>query len=129
MCCWKYGLDCHVVQYYPDGDDTIVGEGSTTGSFVNAPVDLYQLPAESLFPARGSIENLTVPVCFSASHVGILSPRMEPTYGMLGEAAGELAAQSLRTGRPVQRYDYAALAAALTEHGSVLALPELEAAP
>lgn len=129
VCCWKYGLDCHVVQYYPDGDDTIVGEGSTTGSFVNAPVDLYQLPAESLFPARGSIENLAVPVCFSASHVGILSPRMEPAYGMLGEAAGELAAQSLRTGRAVQDYQYSALAAALTEHGAVLELPELEPVP
>lgn len=126
VCCWKYGLDCHIVQYYPDGDDTIVGEGSTTGSFVNAPVDLYQLPAESLFPARGSIENLAVPVCFSASHVGILSPRMEPAYGMLGEAAGELAAQSLRTGRAVQDYQHSALATALTEHGAVLELPELE---
>ncbi|PZF82111.1 FAD-dependent oxidoreductase [Jiangella anatolica] len=128
VCCWQYGLDCHIVQYYPEGDDTIVGEGSTTGSFVNAPADLYQLPAESLFPARGSVENLAVPVCFSASHVGILSPRMEPTYGMLGEAAGELAAQSLRTGRAVQDYDYASLAAALSERGSVLELPELEAA-
>jgi hypothetical protein len=50
---------------------------------------------------------------------------MEPNYGMLGEAGGELLAQALRTGQPVQEYDYPALAAALTEYGSVLSLPEL----
>ena len=125
VCCWNYGIDCHIVQYYAEGDDTIVGEGTVTGTEKNGPVDLYQLPAEVLFPARGGIGNLVVPICFSASHVGYLSARMEPNYGMLGEAAGELLAQSLRTGQAVQDYDYPALAAALTEHGSILSLPEL----
>jgi hypothetical protein len=125
VCCWNYGIDCHIVQYYPEGDDTIVGEGTVTGTEKNGTVDLYQLPAEVLFPARGGVRNLVVPICFSASHVGYLSARMEPNYGMLGEAAGELLAQSLRTDQAVQDYDYPALAAALTEHGSVLSLPEL----
>lgn len=118
VCSWKYGIDCHLVQYYPDGDDAIVGEGTVTGTPQNAPADLYQLPAEVLFPARGGIGNLTVPVCFSASHVGYLSARMEPNFGMLGEAAGELAAQTLTTGRAVQDYDYPRLRTALTEYGS-----------
>lgn len=125
VCCWSYNMDCHVVQFYADGDDTIVGEGTLSGTTDNPPVDLYQIPAESLFPARGGIANLTVPVCVSASHVGFTSPRMEPTYGMLGEACGELAAQSLRTGAAVQDYRYPDLAEALTEHGTVLSLPEL----
>jgi len=125
VCCWKYGMDSHVVQYYAEGDDTIVGEGTLSGTEANPPVDLYQIPAEVLFPARGGVDNIAVPLCFSASHVGYTSPRMEPTYGMLGEASGELAAQSLRTGQPVQDYDYADLAAALREHGSVLTLPGL----
>ncbi|HET6294288.1 MAG TPA: FAD-dependent oxidoreductase [Kribbella sp.] len=125
VCCWNYGVDCHIVQYYAEGDDTIVGEGTVTGTEKNGPVDLYQMPAECLFPAEGGIENLVVPICFSASHVGYLSARMEPNYGMLGEAGGELLAQALRTGRPVQEYDYPALATALTEYGSVLSLPEL----
>ncbi|MEV0268353.1 FAD-dependent oxidoreductase [Hamadaea sp. NPDC050747] len=126
VCCWKYGMDSHIVQYYAEGDDTIVGEGTLSGTESNPPVDLYQIPAEVLFPARGGVENITVPLCFSASHVGYSSPRMEPNYGMLGEAAGELAAQSLGTGRAVQDYDYPQLAAALREHGSVLTLPGLE---
>ncbi|TCB96870.1 FAD-dependent oxidoreductase [Micromonospora zingiberis] len=125
VCCWKYGMDSHVVQYYAEGGDTIVGEGTLSGTEHNPPVDLYQIPAECLFPAAGGIENLTVGICFSASHVGYSSPRMEPNYGMLGEACGELAAQTIRTGRPVQEYRYAELAAALTEHGSVLDLPGL----
>ncbi|MEO3744066.1 FAD-dependent oxidoreductase [Plantactinospora sp. B5E13] len=124
--CWKYGMDSHLVQYYPEGDDVIVGEGTLSGDETNPPVDLYQMPAEVLFPAAGGIENITVAICFSASHVGYTSPRMEPNYGMLGEACGELAAQSLATGRPVQEYDYPTLAAALREHGAVLSLPELD---
>ncbi|MCP2329427.1 hypothetical protein HDA40_007934 [Hamadaea flava] len=126
VCCWKYGMDSHIVQYYAEGDDTIVGEGTLSGTEHNPPVDLYQVPAEVLFPARGGVANIAVPLCFSASHVGYSSPRMEPNYGMLGEAAGELAAQSLGTGRAVQDYDYPQLAAALREHGSVLTLPGLE---
>jgi hypothetical protein len=125
VCCWKYGMDSHIVQYYPHGDDTVAGEGSLSGTEKNPPVDLYQIPAECLFPAAGGVANIAVPVCFSASHVGFSSPRMEPNFGMLGEAAGELAAQCLTTGEPVQRYRYPELAAALTEHGSVLSLPEL----
>lgn len=125
VCCWAYHMDCHVVQLYAEGDDTIVGEGTLSTTAENPPVDLYQIPAESLFPAPGGVTNLTVPICFSASHVGFSSPRMEPTFGMLGEACGELAAQSLGTGQPVQDYRYADLAAALTEHGAVLSLPEL----
>ncbi|MGI5150774.1 FAD-dependent oxidoreductase [Plantactinospora sp. CA-294935] len=126
VCCWKYGMDSHIVQYYAEGDDTIVGEGTLSGTEFNPPVDLYQMPAEVLFPARGGLENIAVPLCFSASHVGYTSPRMEPNYGMLGEASGELAAQSLRTGRSVQDYDHTDLATALREHGSVLTLPGLE---
>jgi hypothetical protein len=125
VCCWKYGMDSHLVQYYAEGDDTVVGEGGLSGNESNPPVDLYQLPAEILFPARGGVQNITVPLCFSASHVGYSSPRMEPNYGMLGEAAGELAAQCLRTGRAVQDHSYPELAAALREHGSVLTLPGL----
>ncbi len=120
VCCWKYGMDSHLVQYYPEGDGTIVGEGTLSGTASNPPVDLYQIPAECLFPAPGGVANIAVPVCFSASHVGFSSPRMEPTFGMLGEACGELAAQSLASGEPVQRYRYPELAAALTGYGSVL---------
>lgn len=126
VCCWKYGMDSHLVQYYAEGEDTIVGEGTLSGTEYNPPVDLYQMPVESLIPARGGVENIAVPLCFSASHVGYTSPRMEPNYGMLGEAAGELAAQCLRTGKAVQDHDYGELAAALVEHGSVLTLPGLE---
>ncbi|MFB9660396.1 FAD-dependent oxidoreductase [Glycomyces mayteni] len=123
VACWAYAMDSHVVQYYPEGDGTVVGEGTLSGTVHNPPVDLYQIPAEVLFPARGTA-NLAVAICFSASHVGFSSPRMEPNFGMLGEACGELAAQSLATGLPVQDYDYPALAAALTEHGAVLDLPD-----
>lgn len=119
VCSWKYGIDCHIVQYWGEGEGTIVGEGTPTGTERNAPVDLYDMPAEVLFPARGGLANIVVPLCFSASHVGYLSARMEPNYGMLGEAAGELIAQAAGSGdAAVQDYDYPRLRAALEERGS-----------
>lgn len=124
VCSFKYGMDCHIVQYYPADDNMIAGEGSLTGTDKNAPTDLYQMPAECLFPSAGGITNIAVAICFSASHVGYTSPRMEPNYGMLGEACGELAAQSVKSGNAVQKYSYPDLAAALTEFGSVLTVPE-----
>jgi hypothetical protein len=121
---WKYGMDSHVAQYNAADEHTLIGEGSLTGSTLNPAVDLYQIPAESLIPRRGEASNLAVAICFSASHVGYLSARMEPNFGMLGEACGELAALSLATGAAVQDYDYGQLARALEEHGSVLRLSE-----
>lgn len=127
VACYQYPIDCHIVQYYPEDDDTIVGEGPLVASMDNPPAALYQVPAEALIPADGGIENMCVPVCLSASHVAMLSVRMEPAFGMLGEAAGELAAQALRRNTPVQKYDYPELAVALSEHDAVLTLDDHDA--
>jgi hypothetical protein len=45
-----------------------------------------------MVPKRGEASNLVVPVAVSASHVAFNSIRMEPTWMILGHAAGVAAA-------------------------------------
>jgi hypothetical protein len=56
-------------------------------------------------PGREHAGDLLVPVALSASHVAYASVRMEPTWMMLGEAAGAAAAQAARRGVAVQDVD------------------------
>jgi hypothetical protein len=65
--------------------------------------------------------DVVVPVCLSASHVAFASVRMEPTWMLLGRAAGA-AAQCARRGCAVQDVDVAALQDELRDAGQVLAV-------
>ena len=55
-----------------------------------------QIPYRSLLPR--DIDNLIVPVCLSATHVGWGTVRLEPVWMPLGEVAAHAAALSLRLG-------------------------------
>jgi hypothetical protein len=72
-----------------EGNMWVGGEGGPT----NAP---YPIPYRAITPQKHECENLLVPVCFSASHLGYASARMEPTFMILGESAGIAAAQAIR---------------------------------
>jgi hypothetical protein len=56
-----------------------------------------QVPYRCLLPQ--GVDNLLVPVCLSASHVGWGTVRMEPVWMHVGESAGCAAALSVRTGQ------------------------------
>jgi FAD dependent oxidoreductase len=90
--------------------------------YLSVPVPPYPIPYSALTPKRDDATNLLVPVCLSASHVAFASVRMEPTFMLLGHAAGAAAAQAARRGVPVQDVDIDALQRSLLEHGQVLAL-------
>src|SRR5213078_3332915 len=80
----------------------------------------YQIAYRSITPKREPIENLLVPVCFSASHVAYSSVRMEPQYMIIGQAAGVAAKLSIESGKPVQEVDSAQLTARLRKQGAVM---------
>jgi len=90
--------------------------------YLSVPVPPYPIPYRSLTPRREDATDLLVPVCVSASHVAFSSIRMEPTYMLLGTAAGAAAAQAARSGVAVQDVDVHALQESLREQGQVLSL-------
>lgn len=83
---------------------------------------VYQMPLSVLLPKRAEATNLLSPVCSSASHVAYATLRMEPQFMILGEAAGLVAALSVKRGgnAAVQDIDTAALRRELVADGAKL---------
>jgi FAD dependent oxidoreductase len=121
-----YNIDMHAVRYFagpvnwPDGvrRDAIVLEGFLVA---HAPNDEpYPVPYRSLVPQAQDATNFLNPVTPSATHVAQAALRMEPTFMILGEAAGIAAALAVQSRQPVQSVDYATLRQRLLARGQVL---------
>jgi hypothetical protein len=99
-----YVLNEHDTQHHRQPDDP-VGMGSyqmdshncqrfiRNGRVLNEgdvqlkPAGPYGISYRSIVPAKGECENLSVPVCLSASHIAFGSIRMEPVFMVLAESA------------------------------------------
>ncbi len=118
----SYNIDLREVErtwrYLPEYEPkpAVFNEG-----YLSVAVPRYPIPYRCLTPAREDCQNLLVPVCLSASHVAFGSVRMEPTLMLLGQAAGEAAAQAARRGVAVQDVRVQELQQALRDSGQVLA--------
>ena len=62
-----------------------------------------QIPFGSILPQN--IDNLIVPVCLSASHIGWGTIRLEPTWMSIGEAAGYVASLAIKKKIPPASVD------------------------
>ncbi|OLP57248.1 hypothetical protein BJF92_06905 [Rhizobium rhizosphaerae] len=78
----------------------------------------YQIPYRSMLPKRNEVTNLLVPVALSTSHVAYTSVRVEPTYMVLGQAAG--AAAALAPGGNVSNVNIVQLKSQLAKAGQVM---------
>ncbi len=114
----SYRIDNHDVQRVLDANGIVLGEGAMT-----APVRPYQIPMRVLIPPSGTVDNLVVSVAVSASHVAWTSLRMEPTFMMLGEAAGLVAVEHATSGVAVWDIPYRSIAPTLRARGAILELP------
>ena len=99
----------------------------TTGHWWPVPFFAYEIPVEILFPARGDTTNVIAPVCVSASHVAFQTLRLEPTYSIMGQAAGVVAAVAIVNQRTeqavvVQDVDVQAVQRELVLQGAILHL-------
>jgi hypothetical protein len=111
----SYNSDSHNVQRIVGPGGFVRNEGD-----MQVPVEPYQIPFRVILPRRAEMENLLVPVAFSASHVAYSSLRMEPQYMIIGQAAGVAAAMAVQTGLPAALIDSAALSAKLRKQGAIL---------
>jgi len=90
------------------------GKGITRGT---TP---YRIPYGALNPRPSQATNLLVSVAISASHVALESLRIEPTYMIMGQAAGAAASLAIDANANVQDVKYSTLAKQLTADGQVL---------
>lgn len=65
----------------------------------------YPISYRAIIPKRGSIQNLLVPVCLSASHIAYGSIRMEPVFMVLGQSAAQAACLAIDSRKAVQAID------------------------
>ena len=112
VCAGSYGVDCHIIQRLEiDGK-------SRVDRPPHISVDPYDIPYACLTPRE--LGNLLVPVCCSTTHVADCSLRMEPTYMMLGHAAGAAAHLAIAGKTTVQKVETAKLRTILSQEGAVL---------
>jgi len=118
----SYNSDSHNIQRVALADGTVMNEGD-----VQVSVQPYEIPFRTILPERSQVENLLVPVCFSATHAAYSSLRMEPQYMIIGQAAGVAASISSRKKIAVQDVPIEELQQKLHAHGAIL--HQVEATP
>jgi hypothetical protein len=100
----SYAYDAHTVQrvVYTEGGAWPVNEGEIMPQppcYLPRP---YRIPYDTLLPQRSQLTNVLAAVTVSASHVVFTSLRMEPTWMIMGHAAGAAAALAADAGCAVQ---------------------------
>ena len=111
-----YAIDAHPYYWSPTPGLTTLEEGKLDYSGIKR----YSVPLRSILPHPGQCANLMVPVCASMSTLLMDSLRMEPTWGVLCESAGTLAALALSAAVDIGQVPYGTLNARLVADGAVL---------
>ncbi|HRQ87288.1 MAG TPA: FAD-dependent oxidoreductase [Bacteroidia bacterium] len=105
----QYGIDTYPsrrIWLEKDGQPHVSIEGNMFVGGAKGPTNVpYPIPYDAIVPVEEEATNLIVPVCFSATHLGYASARMEPVFMMCGESAGIAASHAIDEGVGVQRID------------------------
>ena len=115
----SYNMDSHNVRRYVTAD----GYAQNEGDIQVSPGGPYLISYRSIIPAKGQAQNLTVPVCLSATHAAYGSIRMEPVFMILGQSAATAAVQAIDQQVAVQELAFDRLREKLLTDGQVLDLP------
>jgi hypothetical protein len=120
----QYGIDTYPsrrIWFRRDGQIWVGLEGKMFIGGAHGPTNVpYPIPYRALTPKEVECTNLVVPVCFSATHLGYASARMEPVFMICGESAGIAACRALEENTSVQSIDPAAYRSALEKAGQKL---------
>lgn len=106
----QYGIDTYPARRIwgrDENGDTWVGiEGKMFIGGGKGPTNVpYPISYRAITPKAEDCTNLIVPVCFSASHLGYASARMEPVFMICGESAGIAATRAIEENTTVQDID------------------------
>jgi len=80
----------------------------------------YPVAYRSLLPKRGEADNLLNVGTLSTTAIAYASLRMEPTFMVIGQAAGTAAAMAAEANAPVQDVDVGALQDRLRQDGQII---------
>ena len=121
----QYGIDTYPARRIwlrRDGEVVVAIEGKMFIGGSRGPTNVpYPIPYRAITPQADECSNLLVPVCFSATHLGYASARMEPVFMICGESAGIAACRALAENTTVQDIDMVAYKKALEKAGQKLA--------
>lgn len=115
----SYNMDSHNIRRFVTSDGFVQNEGDIQVS----PGGPYLISYRAIIPARDQIENLSVPVCLSSTHIAYGSIRMEPVFMVLGQSAATAAVLALESDVKLQALPFAELRERLLKDGQVLDLP------
>lgn len=113
-----YGMDSHNCQRIVQN-----GAARNEGDVQKHGLKPYPISYRSIVPRKSECENLSVPVCVSASHIAFGSIRMEPVFMLLGQSSAIIASLAIDHECAVQELDYVELKALLLAEAQVLKRP------
>ena len=120
----QYGIDTYPsrrIWFRRDGRIYVGLEGKMFVGGSRGPTNVpYPVPYRAITPKSDECTNLLVPICFSATHLGYASARMEPVFMICGESAGIAACHALAQATSVQEIDLPLYKEALEQAGQVL---------
>ncbi|MBI1370051.1 MAG: FAD-dependent oxidoreductase [Planctomycetes bacterium] len=120
----QYGIDTYPARRIwieRDGQIFVGLEGKMFVGGNKGPTNVpYPIPYRAITPRADECTNLLVPVCFSATHLGYASARMEPVFMICGQSAGIAAAQAIAQNAAVQNIDMTQFESALQHAGQKL---------
>ena len=120
----QYGIDTYPARriWFEKNDTIYVAlEGKMFIGGAKGPTNVpYPIPYRALTPMESECSNLLVPVCFSSTHLGYASARMEPVFMICGESAGIAAVQAINENVSVQKIDQVQYLKKLRSLGQIL---------
>jgi ribulose 1,5-bisphosphate synthetase/thiazole synthase len=116
-----YNMDSHNTQRV-----VLNGMVKNEGDVQLRGISPYGIAYRSITPKASECDNLTVPVCLSASHMAYGSIRMEPVFMVLAQSAAVAASQAIDKNVGVQQIDVKQLQAELKNNPLVdHSIPEI----
>jgi hypothetical protein len=120
-------VDTHIMRRVAgsqNGTPSAMNEGEIGFAPLPGNGSTYDLPYSLLTPRKAEASNLLVPVCPATTHVSFSSVRVEPTFVLMGTAAGAAAALAVKHGVAVQDVPLPALQAAIVGVGQCIHWPD-----